>query len=368
MRLIILGLGPAASAAAIAACSLGAEVIVVGREAISNHRPGETLAPTVTDLLNQLGVYELIQQTHLPSPGIVSSWEVERPYENDFLFNPYGDGWHLDRALFDEQLLDVAAQRGAKVMKSVRLGNVVTEGKGNDFHVVANVDGKSVELSADCVIDATGRSSWYARRVGVPRRCMDRLIGIVGFLNTRNVGDDARTYIEAYENGWWYFANVPGNRSVAAFMTDSDIAVAHPGGPKGLWQSQLPQSQRGQMMAGVRVQEIKVVAASSSRLSKFRGDRWIAAGDAAISWDPLSSQGISSALESGIRAADSLIDSQRHHQDYSDWMESRWDEYVQSYKHFYGSVTRFGAAEFWRRRGVSNLSVSVSSRHFLEGR
>ena len=43
--------------------------------------------------------------------------------------------------------------------------------------------------------------------------------------------------------------------------------------------------------------------ASSSRLRQLTGPNWLATGDAALAFDPLSSQGIASAMYSGIAAA-----------------------------------------------------------------
>lgn len=65
-------------------------------------RVGETVPPALQPLLGRLGVWEqFLQDGHASSPGGVSVWGSPEPYENDFLFSPYGPygrGWHLDRA------------------------------------------------------------------------------------------------------------------------------------------------------------------------------------------------------------------------------------------------------------------------------
>jgi hypothetical protein len=47
--------------------------------------------------------------------------------------------------------------------------------------------------------------------------------------------------------------------------------------------------------------------ARSSRLERFHGEGWLAAGDAAIAFDPLSSQGILSALYSGLKSGQAVV-------------------------------------------------------------
>ena len=46
--------------------------------------------------------------------------------------------------------------------------------------------------------------------------------------------------------------------------------------------------------------------AGSARLDRFVGDGWVAAGDAALSFDPLSSQGMLTALYTGMKAGQAL--------------------------------------------------------------
>ncbi|MEE8586474.1 MAG: hypothetical protein V3T83_16655 [Acidobacteriota bacterium] len=52
--------------------------------------------------------------------------------------------------------------------------------------------------------------------------------------------------------------------------------------------------------------EPRATGAGTSRLERFWGEGWLAAGDAAISFDPLSSQGILTALYAGLKAAEAL--------------------------------------------------------------
>jgi flavin-dependent dehydrogenase len=84
----------------------------------------------------------------------------------------------------------------------------------------------------------------------------------------------------------------------------------------------------------------------------------LAVGDAAIAFDPLSSQGILKAMESGWRAAEVVADVLQGHMNalphYSEWMEAEFARYTQSYFHYYSRVTRWPDAIFWRRRIASS--------------
>jgi flavin-dependent dehydrogenase len=300
--------------------------------------------------LQRLGLADLAADGHLPSPGTAAAWADPEPVETDFLFSPYGPGWRLDRAAFDARLLQTAAQQGARILSAARLRDVHHGGGG--WTVWADLAGRQVELHADFVVDATGRSAWFARRLGVARVAADRLVGIVGFL-AGGSGDDARTFLDAAEDGWWYAARLPGNRAVAAFMTDSDLAAHYPGGPSRLWRDRLTRSPLIAAVVGPGSHRtaLRVAPANGARLARVAGPDWVAAGDAAASWDPLSSQGIATALESGCRAAAvALACHARSQADYTAWIEANWAEYSRSYLAFYGQVRRWPGSVFWRRR------------------
>ena len=100
-------------------------------------------------------------------------------------------------------------------------------------------------------------------------------------------------------------------------------------------------------------------AAHSSTLDRCIGDGWIAAGDASMTFDPLSSQGLMHALFSGLaaaEAADSYLCGDaaapaRYHQ----VMQGVQDAYQQRLAFSYSAETRWPWAPFWQRRQFGGL-------------
>jgi len=84
------------------------------------------------------------------------------------------------------------------------------------------------------------------------------------------------------------------------------------------------------------------------------GNNWLAAGDAAMAFDPLSSQGIYHALNSGLLAARAIQDSQFGHQtaleEYSRETPRRFDKYLSMRAIYYGRERRWSSSAFWQRR------------------
>ncbi|HEY6140117.1 MAG TPA: tryptophan 7-halogenase, partial [Thermoanaerobaculia bacterium] len=104
---VIAGGGPAASSAAIALRRHGLTCAIVERGDSGGARAGESLAPSVKPLLDALGL-DLERDGHLPCYGHRSTWGSDVPAETCFDFNPYGHGWHLDRARFEARLASLA--------------------------------------------------------------------------------------------------------------------------------------------------------------------------------------------------------------------------------------------------------------------
>ena len=127
---IVAGGGPAGSAAAIVLAKSGRRVLLVDDSAPRAFRIGEALPPAAVPLLRDLGVLDrFLADKHLPCFGNVSSWGSEELAATDFLFNPHGHGWHLDRARFDAMLRSVAEESGAALMSGARVTGAIASGR-----------------------------------------------------------------------------------------------------------------------------------------------------------------------------------------------------------------------------------------------
>src|ERR1700683_5170843 len=86
----------------------------------------------------------------------------------------------------------------------------------------------------------------------------------------------------------------------------------------------------------------------------FYGEGWIACGDAAMSFDPISGQGIFAALHSGSAAAHAVhaaLDGERVLLSaYARRLEEVWSIYRARRETLYASEQRWPARPFWSRR------------------
>jgi flavin-dependent dehydrogenase len=96
---------------------------------------------------------------------------------------------------------------------------------------------------------------------------------------------------------------------------------------------------------------------NSRLLDPLSGDDWLAVGDAASRFDPLSSQGIVKALRSGIFASyaigDLLLNGDKSGlRRYQRFVAEEFKSYAQTRLKYYRQEQRWPNSEFWRRRHV----------------
>ncbi len=355
---VILGGGPAGSATALELSRLGGRVALLERSHYETSRIGETLPPRAALLLQRLGIWDDFQRDgHVESPGIVSIWGSDTPYENDFLFNPYGPGWHVDRQRFDRRLIQAASAAGTVVVQGVRVHECAWRPSG-DWQVDALIGESSLQLFTPFLIDATGRAAWLAQRLGARRVMADQLVGIVGFFDFCSSPplQDQRTFVEASENGWWYSAILPSHRQVVAFMTDADLLPRDRTELERFWRIQLANTIQTQARVQSLPQEsnLRIVAADSHRLDPSAGSNWLAVGDAALAVDPLCGQGICFAMQSALDAARCVVDIQTGPAASSATSQSRlieqFKDVLRIRSEYYSQERRWPHSPFWQRR------------------
>ncbi|GAB4210759.1 MAG: tryptophan 7-halogenase [Roseiflexaceae bacterium] len=357
--IVVLGGGPAGAAAALALARTGCyRVLLVERSAYDAPRIGETLSPGARNLLIYLGVWEqFLADGHQPAFGTMAAWGSPELFARDFIFTPFGHGWHLDRQRFDAMLARTAEAAGASLWCNTLLHGCAP-GPGGGWRLYLRRNGAPVGLSARCVLDAGGRAAGLARRLGARSLRIDRLVGLAGLLHfPQGLAPDTNTLVEGCPDGWWYSARLPGDMLIVALMSDPDLLRQ-----RGLLQPEAWRAALARMpytaaraTGGVLAGRPRIYPAHSARLEQPFGPGWAAAGDAACSHDPLSSSGIPRALDSGVRAARGLDIWLRHGDNrelhaYAELLRQQFDQYLASWLRYYRMEQRWPDAPFWQRR------------------
>lgn len=372
----ILGGGVAGCATALALArrhGIGAVLVVEGG-ASGGSRVGESIPPDTRLLLEALGVWQdFLAEGHEPCVGSCSSWGSDEPGYNDFLFNPHGHGWHLDRRRFDAFLARQVRATGAELRSGIRYR--LEEAIADGFRLrLADAGGAEKTVTARYVVDATGKTGRFARRRGAKRLWVDQLVFATGFFEE---GEDSAfsslTRLEAVEYGWWYGARLPGGRLVLSVASDGDLFRRLGLGEPVSWQTHLAATRHlAPLLEDCRFVEgsLGMAVAPSFVLDRPAGSNWLAVGDAASSYDPISSQGIHKALSNAVQAARAIADCLRGEQPdlaaYATSLHEAFADYLRNRAYFYGIEARWPDAPFWTTRRRRSGRHPVHDREIAE--
>lgn len=371
--LAVIGAGPAGAATALALCRLGGmRVALCEADRFGRHRVGESIPPDTRLLLADIGLWDaFVAEGHDPCHGSCASWGSSELGYNDFLFNPYGHGWHLDRRRFDLWLARAAQAAGA-CLHTGRIDTIEPLADGRIRLRAADRDGPGIE--ARFVVDATGQRARIARQLGATRLVQDRLTFLYGFFPPGSARcASSLTTLEAVADGWWYGARLPDGRVVAALAGDPVVADAgrlHSADEglrrhaavdqrtrRGAWLEQLAATRhvRALIETGLTPDGPLIACeALSARLDHAAGHAWLAVGDAASSFDPLTAQGIHKALQDGLNAAHAIRAWFSGDPDpvaaYANGIQKRFDDYLVNRESFYAAERRWWDWPFWIRR------------------
>lgn len=301
--------------------------------------------------------------------GTRAAWGSLEPYENEFIFSPHGDGWHVDRQEFDALLAAEASRAGVEVLTNTRVCSHQRHDT-NWLLTVRSLSGAMRDISADFVVDATGRQAWFAARQGSRHIVEDHLAAACVFfrLDAGHAPVDTYAAVEACEHGWWYSAILPGQRMAAAFMTDAGEFRRLGWRTLEEWislASMVPYT-ASRLAGAVALGPPVLHPAGSRRLEPAVGDGWLAAGDAASTFDPLTSQGIVKALRCGIHAARAVLRHIRRDaralEDYAAHLAREYNNYSDARAAYYRLESRWPDSPFWLRR---RREITLDPREML---
>lgn len=274
----VIGGGPAGAVVARLLALAGRSVVLVDpckrpRVSLSELVPG-----AAADVLAHLGLLDIVENgPHIPAAP---------------------DGWHIDRARFDGDLVHLAVHAGVELVRR--------EARAFDL----GFDGWTIdrgETHARFVIDASGRravvaTSQGARRLRVSSRC-----ALVVTVENNGADPDRRRVIETISGGVLTSAPLAGRRRIVALHADERFARAVLATPIELQLRIRASAEVGPLLhPRARLTNPVFFDVGAGRLDRVVGHRWLAVGDAAVSYDPLATDGIVRAFESAIMAANAV--------------------------------------------------------------
>jgi flavin-dependent dehydrogenase len=350
----VIGGGPAGTTVAHRLASLGYTVCLIEREVFPRSHIGASLPPSILPLLDVVGAREQIEQAGFLRPQrTMVWWSQAAPAMRS---QPGPPGFHVDRGAFDELLLRNAQANGVCVLEGTHA--MQPERSGRDgWKIPTRRNGEPNEIAARLIVDASGgRGLLSGRR----HRASAPLLAL--YAHWRGADEGAiEGRVEAGENEWFWYAPLGGGKSVAAVLIDPKRLSDTAGDGIDRAYHRLLRRFRLFRDAGLgRIDgNVKACDASSRYAEQAAGPDFVRVGDANLSLDPLSSQGVQSAIASGLQAAIVVNTLARHRANadaaiafYRDRQREKVRQHAAKTAAFYGERAAVCDTQFWRQRAA----------------
>lgn len=323
---------------------------------------GETLPPSALSLLDTLDLRELFESHALQRTyGYHSIWGASRLQTDHFFrHNPYKYGLKIDRKAL---IAALERQIAGNVRHFDRLADV--EVGENGCRVVIGENGEQVELRSKLLVDATGRKRAVLKQIGIGSDTFDDIIAFSCHLPKRRPsGLIHGVLVEAFSQGWGIASSLDAETQVMSLFTRRKSDLAGQLRAYSNWTGALSQTLalKDFLSEGMAV-KVRGGEANSSKAARLAGKHWLAVGDAAIAFDPLSSHGISNALYCAGRAAAAIqawLDGRaKALETYSQTLSGIFKGYLQQKNSLYAREKRWPESDFWIKQsaGISQKVV-----------
>ena len=262
-----------------------------------------------------------------------------------------------------------AVRAGAQLLLGIQVVRCVPDAKGGFLLNLASEQNRVEKIHADFVIDATGRGSTVARRLGAGSIMFDRLVGVAAQFTNARAETSCYTLVESTPDGWWYSAPAGNDRSMTMLMTDGDLVCSQGTRELPQWWNALNRAEltRASIDGCERKWGPRVFSAVSQRLQRNdeTQERWLAVGDAALAVDPISGSGVVRALRTARAAASTVLSSLSGDKtaiaSYEADRDRECTEYLLERAGYYQIERRWPNAPFWQRR-IDKAKLAPVSR------
>ena len=324
----IIGGGPAGSSMAAYLAKAGVSCVLFEREIMPRPHVGESLVPSSTRVLGELGFLPKMEEAGFPRK-YGAAWtaaHTSRMYDHDFDALAAREGadirfeeraqpgvsqnytWHVDRGKFDLMLLQHAHEFGAKVYEGVSVSGVDFEADPNYVNVKYSIGKKEMSTSCRMVVDASGRKTIVGNQMKwrIEDPVFDQYALHTWFEGYDRLAmaykPDMNNYIFIHflplTNSWvWQIPITETVTSIGVVTQKKNFAPKKGEREKFFWDCMNSRPElHDALRASQRCRPFREEGDYSYAMKQITGDRAVLIGDAARFVDPIFSTGVSIAL------------------------------------------------------------------------
>jgi flavin-dependent dehydrogenase len=312
----IIGGGPAGSTAGSWLGRQNGKALICEKERFPRFHIGESLLPNSNRILQEIGVWEKIQQA-----GFIEKYGAEftLPDHSLSVRNAFTSGlvkgleqtYQVERSQFDKILLDHAASSGCEVRQRTIVSKT-TRTKNGWAIVTKNLD-TDIEQTVEArwIIDASGRNCMMGRTLGIRKETIPYpgrfsiYNHFEGFVRAEGK-EGGNIIILRLEDACWFWA-IPISESVTSIgivARKGSRTESKESREEFFWRKIKESSFLSDSLSNATsLGEYRIESDYSFSYETYGKEQTLLAGDAASFIDPVFSSGVYLALESGLLAA-----------------------------------------------------------------
>ncbi len=315
----IIGGGPAGSTAGYILAKEGLKVLLLEKETFPRFHVGESLLPATNLVWERLGIRQEMEKMFLHKPG--GRWFYNENYvQSDFSkpekkasFIDYPHAYSVERAKFDNLLLENAARAGVEVRQNSKVSDLSFEGEKLRGIKVSNTAGSSYEVSSKMVFDCSGLAAVIAQKLGMRHPNRHKRMAVYAHY-------EAEAIEECLKNGWfvggmiadgwvWTIPLSPEVISIGLVTTLENYKEVKKSPENYLSYAvdNLPYFKQAIKSNPRRISDVYCNSNIGYTSERFFGNGWVLVGDAAFFIDPCYSSGVHLAMKSAEMAADTFL-------------------------------------------------------------
>jgi flavin-dependent dehydrogenase len=315
---LIIGAGPAGSAAAAILAEHGHRVLMLEREKFPRYHIGESLLPFTFQPLQRLGLIDKMRASAFVKKYSVQfvspSGRASQPF---YFFNRYdretvAQTWQVLRSEFDQMLLDNARTKGAQVKEETTVLDLLQEGSRVIGARAQSKGGSPVDYHAPITLDCSGKEAFSAVRNHW--RVKDPFLNKIAVWTyykgaQRDEGIDAGATTVAYvpEKGWfWYIPQHNDMISVGVVAEGKYLTRDGVKAPEAIFKRAVEENQwiKQHLAGGQQTGPYRLTSEYTHHARHCGTEGLLLVGDAFAFLDPVFSSGVMLALKSGTMAGE----------------------------------------------------------------
>ncbi len=306
-RVLIVGKGVSGLLLASLLHKKGIPTIILEREInTSNPILAETIPPSTLSLLNDTGLLSIFENCASRTYGYQSKWHTNSIIDEDFFKQTsYKYGLKLNKRKLVSEL------EKEFIVKAIPYNQIVSIAqKENNVITSIKSDNQVKFIKSNFIVDATGRNRAIVKKIGISIKVYDENLAFICYLPKQGPHLKYGFFTESFKDGWGTASDLNETTRIITLYTPKNSSLHQKLTSFSNWFSILSNTEILQKCLPQNG-PFKIIGrqANSSKANQIVSSNFLAIGDAAIAFDPISSHGISNAIFCATKAAKAIISS-----------------------------------------------------------